>query len=513
VSKLGVNRVVRGSRFREEAKLAIHECSEGAEERRVFRHTGWRQLDNGKWVFIHAGGAIGADGPTEGVHSQIDGPLALYGLGEPIEDDDLPDAVNEYLTMMLAVAPPEIMLPLMAAVYRAVFGDVDFSMNILGPTGKGKSQVAALGQQHFGSGMDDGHLPGSWSSTDNALEETAFLAKDSLLVIDDFKPQGSHGRNNQMHHKADRVLRGAANGAGRNRMRQDTTLRPPHPSRAMILSTGEEPFRGQSLNARVLTLEIGEGDVDWEALTIAQEHAANGLPADVMASFISFLAADYDDCQTRFLDYTDELIDCARGDAPGSHKQTPGQIGSLAAAWEMFLEFAVHVGALTAKERPEWSVDVWDALVFQAEAQGQRVTEVDPVQRFLGGISSLLATGKAHLVNHDAEDEYPGGRVDGQWGNGQGELLGHVCNDGIYLDSPTAVAAVERLLNGAGEGLGVSERALRRDLHDKGYVLAAEARDTYSDRRNFGGGRKSWLHLRRDALSLTEPDQPDQDDD
>jgi hypothetical protein len=34
------------------------------------------------------------------------------------------------------------------------------------------------------------HLPGAWASTGNSLEALAFHAKDALIVIDDFAPQG-----------------------------------------------------------------------------------------------------------------------------------------------------------------------------------------------------------------------------------------------------------------------------------------------------------------------------------
>ena len=494
-----------GSGFRDHARTAIQMCSPSVLERRVYTHTGWRQLDTGEWVFVHAGGAIGGGGPATGVSSQIDGPLELYALPEPPPASELADPVRELLTVLLAVAPETIMVPLMGCAFRAVFGDVDFSASLCGPTGKGKSQLAALAQQHFGRAMDDGHLPGNWSSTANALEEIAFRCKDVLLVIDDFKSQGTHGENSRLHREADRLLRGAANGSGRNRMRPDTTLRPPHQPRAMILSTGEEPFRGQSLNARVLTVEVGEGDVDWDALTLAQGRAADGLLAQVMASFISHLADRYDERRSRFQGYRERLTDRARAGALGSHKQTPGQVANLAAGWEMFLDFAAQAGALTGTERDEYSERVWEALAVQAAAQGRRVIESDPVVRFLNTISSLLSTRRAHLVVHDDPGQYPDGRVDEEWGGAEGELLGYVTDDGIYLDPAASLSAVERLLSASGEGLGASERALRKGLQDGGYLMATGmdgvSRETLSIRRSFGGRRGSWLHLRRDALS------------
>ena len=39
--------------------------------------------------------------------------------------------------------------------------------------------------RRYGASFDRQHLPADWSSTDNALERTAFDFKDAPLVIDD----------------------------------------------------------------------------------------------------------------------------------------------------------------------------------------------------------------------------------------------------------------------------------------------------------------------------------------
>src|SRR5262249_55040714 len=150
--------------------------------------------------------------------------------------------------------------PLLAAVYRAVLTDSDFSLHLAGPTGSFKSEAAALAQQHFGAGMDARHLPASWSSTGNALEGLAFTAKDALLVVADVAPTGSAADIQRFHKDADRLFRGQGNRAGRQRMRADASLRPAKPPRGLVLSTGEDVPRGQSLRARLLVQDISPGD-------------------------------------------------------------------------------------------------------------------------------------------------------------------------------------------------------------------------------------------------------------
>jgi uncharacterized protein (DUF927 family) len=76
-------------------------------------------------------------------------------------------------------------------IWRAVLGGGDLALHLSGPSGVFKSELAALAQQHFGAALDRTHLPGSWTSTDNALEGLAFAAKDALLTVDYFAPRFS----------------------------------------------------------------------------------------------------------------------------------------------------------------------------------------------------------------------------------------------------------------------------------------------------------------------------------
>src|SRR5262249_38047330 len=148
---------------------------------------------------------------------------------------------------------------------------------LAGPTGAGKTALAAIPQQHFGRSFNDRNLPASWLSTGNSLEATAFVAKDALLVVDDFAPTGSHWDIQRAHKEADRVVRAQGNRAGRGRLRSDGSHRPTKPPRGLILSTGEDVPRGQSTRARMVVLELSPGDLNWDALTQAQQDGEDGL--------------------------------------------------------------------------------------------------------------------------------------------------------------------------------------------------------------------------------------------
>jgi hypothetical protein len=202
-------------------------------------------------------------------------------LPAPPDGEELGTAVRAGLGL-LDVAPDTVTVPLLAAVFRAVLGGCDFSIHLSGPSGAGKSELTALVQSFFGASFDARHLPGSWSSTANALEGLAFAAKDAVVVVDDFAPTGGMNDADRTHRDADRLFRAQGNRSGRLRMRQDGTLRAAKPPRGLIVSSGEDLPRGQSLRARVLVVDVGPGDVDWRRLTHYQADAREGRYAAVL---------------------------------------------------------------------------------------------------------------------------------------------------------------------------------------------------------------------------------------
>jgi hypothetical protein len=217
-----------GDQVRAHVHNAIQHLSESVPVRSVFAHTGWRLVD-GEAVFLHGGGALGTHGPIEGAGTRLEGGLARYVLPEPPDGGDLQEAVRASLAL-LDVAPEQVTTALLAMVCRAPLGQVDFSGFLVGPSGTGKSELAALAQQHYGAGMDRLHLPASWSSTGNALEGTAFQAKDALLGIDDFAPTGTVADVQRLH-------RGGRQRQGR---RGDPCRGARRPDRGRVCSTGED---------------------------------------------------------------------------------------------------------------------------------------------------------------------------------------------------------------------------------------------------------------------------------
>ena len=115
--------------------------------------------------------------------------LQRYQLPAPPTGKDLVEAVQASLRT-LDVAGDRVTVPVYRAIRRAALGNIDNGLHLFGTTGGGKTELATLAQRHYGPGMGARSLPGSWLSTDNALENLAFSAKDAVLVVDVRPGQG-----------------------------------------------------------------------------------------------------------------------------------------------------------------------------------------------------------------------------------------------------------------------------------------------------------------------------------
>jgi hypothetical protein len=484
----------------------------------VFSHTGWSQLGQKRWAYMHDGGAVGATGAVAGVETSLPAELAPFILPVPPIGPDLRSAVRASLAL-LDLAPDRVTVPVLGAVWRSILGAVDFSVFVYGATGRFKTALATLLQQHFGADFTAHRLPGSWASTANFNERLAFIAKDALLVIDDFRPGTSTGERQRLHQDADRLLRAAANGAGRGRLKSDTSLRPAHPPRALILSTAEEKPRGQSLLARMLLVEVAPGDIDPERLSACQRDADAGLYAQATAAFIKWLAPKLD--QVRAEMTATHGLYRQRAAHQGLHRRTPGIVADLFVGWERFLGFA-HEAELTEEAAEVYRVRVWRALIEVARRQSEHQLEANPADRFLLLLRSAIATGRAHVAARDGgmpenpgawgwrADERAGKRRRLQWLS-QGVRVGSLDRDDLYLDIDSTYRAAQAMATDGG-GIAVGIQTLAKKLNQTGRLKSVDQRrGKLRVRRIISGARREVLHLPADLLqhSLAEKNQPD----
>jgi hypothetical protein len=497
--------VYPGFGYEKHAAVATQALSGEITERRYFAHTGWRKIE-GEWAYLHAGGAIGPKGPLTGVEVAMgDGRLGDLVLPEPPENPALVEAVRASLRF-LDLAPPEVGYPLLAAVYRAALGEaspVDLSLHLVGPTGAYKTEITALTQAYYGAAFNGRNLPGNWESTDNSLEKQAFLLKDAVLVVDDFAPTGTTGDVARMHRRADRLLRAQGNRSGRGRMWADGTLRPQYHPRGLVVSSGEDTPRGQSLRARMLILEISPGEVDLNVLTEMQRAAAEGLLASAVSGYVAYLAPRMGELKESLPARQKEL----RAIGVGTHARTPDVVTSLALGLETFLQFATEVGAINDARVGELCDTGWKVLVEAAAAQAEHQASEEPTQQFRELLEASIGGGDAHLANAQT-DEKPDNP--GRWGwhygldewRPRGKKIGWLAADGSMLLEPgVAFAAAQRTARDQGIALLVNQRTMWKRMHERGLLASRDVtRGRNTTRATIDGNRKTIIHLIPEAL-------------
>jgi hypothetical protein len=496
-----------GAGTKDHLRAALQHLSGDVPRHIVYTHTGWRQI-NGAWHYLHAGGAIG---PDSGVMVELPDDLRRFHLPTPPTGQDRVTAVRSSLALLDGLAEKKIAYTLLTCGYRAALGSTDFGVHVVGPTGSFKTEVAALIQQHFGPDMDARNLPGSWSSTGNALEHLAFYAKDTVLTVDDFAPCGSTSDVARFHREADRLFRSQGNRSGRQRMRSDGTLRPTRNARGTILSTGEDRPRGHSIQARLSIVEVAPGDVNAAQLTKCQCDAATGLYAQSMSGFIAWLAPQYDAICIELRSSAERLRELAYRDK--QHRRTASITGDLAAGWQIFLRFAQGAGAISAKESNRLWNAAWKALVEVAERQAVYHESADPAKQFLRLLSAVLFSGRAHLADKDggspviAPTAY-GWRLEGSTYVAKGQRIGWVTEQDIYLEPDASFAEVQKLATDQGESLSVGPVTLHKRLHEQNLLVSADTgRNRLTVRRTLGGVVRAVLHLRAEGFLASESGQ------
>jgi hypothetical protein len=482
--------VYPGQSTKDHLRFAIQLHSKNLRHREVYAHTGWRNI-NGKWCFLHSGGAITAGEKEAGIEVALPEKLRNYLLPDPPEDGR---GFRESLAI-LDLAPERITAPLLGAVYLAPLGEIlplDFSLFLCGRTGGFKTELATLAITHFGK-WNSRTLPENWESTANSLERTAFLAKDVVFVVDDFVPRGGKSDLQQLHIKADRLLRGAANRAGRGRMRSDGGLAPEYYPRGLVIATGEDAPFGQSLRARMVIVEVlapsggTPGDVDVTRLTSLQREAQEGKLSLAMAGYLRWLAERMETLRSILPQRRRELRQFFKS---ASHLRSPDIGAALLLSWETLLGYARERNLLSENEREALWKRAVQGITEAMSQQEELQREEDPVERFLDLIAGALLSGRAYLIRPDGgkpeNAQALGWQYDGEHWLPRGDRLGAINPPELYLFPDVAYSVAQKMAAEQGHTLGVSSRTLGKRLAERNLLLTYDEKG-YTTKRLIAG--------------------------
>jgi DNA polymerase-1 len=479
----GVRAVVcAGQGARDHLRAAVQILST-ATSRLVFKHTGWRQHD-GAWAYLFHGGAVGANDLAVDLEPPLD------RLVLPREAIDVPEAVSWSLRL-LDCGPETLTVPLLGAIYEAPLSfamSPDFAVWLLGPSGSLKSELAALAQRHFGR-FDRKTLPATWTSTENSLESRLFALKDVLAVIDDYAPLTDARAQTDLERRAQRVLRGVGNHSARGRLRADLSAHPDRPPRGLVLCTGEDLPPGSSIQARLVVVPVDRDRLNLPAITQLQG-GAERLP-HAMRGYIEWLRPQLDELQERLPRERERVP--GELHRIGSHLRQAEALAHLYLGFDLFLAFAESVGAVTGDRAAGLRERGLDALRSIGERQGQQLLELDPAERFLNVLGTLLIQRRVGLVARDVDP-----------GPDDAEFIGWRDEEFAYLLPAAVRRRVASFLRESGEHWPHTSTALNQALVRRGVLaLSPDGRAETLVRVGNAGERRRVLRLPLTVLDGT----------
>jgi hypothetical protein len=458
--------IVPGSGVKDDLRAMIQSTSH-PDVTTIYRHTGWQEIA-GRRAFLHCGGAIFATGNDPSIQVRMPQELSRYDLTTTAKPAEAVRATLDLLNL----TTPEVIWPLIGGTLAPLFGPVDFAMHVTGRTGTFKSELMSLFQSHYGPKMDARHLPGSWSSTVNAIEALAYLAANAVFVLDDFVPQGTSYAVRQLQGNADRIIRAQGNQAGRARLTDTSNMQATMYPRGIIMSTGEDTPEGHSVRARMLILELSPGDIEAPKLSAAQARR------DLYAGTVSWLARRLARNPVDLTDRTNELRAAYR---QIGHSRTPGMLGRIRATVEAFLMAAREEGILTEAQQKRLSAHAAAAIEAAGGRQIQYLENADPVEQFYQAVRQAVRTGAGHFrtlnggVPRDAVElgwsaEQGAGEIASY--KARGQTLGWVNSqkDEMYLDVTGGYPVLKKSM----PDMALTQQTLFKRLKDAGALVRVD---------------------------------------
>jgi len=504
-------------------RVAINATREGAmtTTRRAF--LGWVR-ESGRWMRVHAAGAIDAGGTVAGAAVRVtDAKLQRYAQPEVPSGEDRIDALDA-LRELVTLEPASAVLPVVAFVVRAMIGPGAGVCHVHGSANTGKSHLAALALCLSGEGFEGPRsLPGEWErDTVGFTAKVLSLAGDTPWAVDDWRPQWDPSGA-----KFHEVARATFNGSGRGALNRARGFNATPEPRGSVLSTGEALPSGGSwsglsrvllvaLPARV-TLPGGsyapapDDEEPERAFTVrAPRHLARAG-----SLLVQWLAARLDA-------WRDPDAPASRKRLAGAERAALGRwgvkvseravdvIGPVALGAEVLGAFLRDSGAMDARALAALEDRTRAALAALAGDRQETLAALAPGKAWCEVLGGMLRAGKAHAVvvkgNRTTTEKPEAGEILGwRYRNGswepQGPTVAHL--DGrhpgaLCVDPVAALGAVAEELRRRGRAPEVEGvEHLSRELAAAELLAARESAKRATVRTRVNGAE-----FRRLAVKL-----------
>ncbi len=447
-------------------------------QRTTYRFIGWTKVD-GKWVYVSPTTSITANGAlAQPPAVELETRLHDYGLTNADGARSLVAFTAALAALPKDLAPALVafaLLPLMQRFFPAAAPRP--AVHLVGTTGSGKSEIAALLTSFYGQFTRD-TPPSQWGDTVNTVEALGFPLADALYWVDDYKTCYADERT------FTRFLQSYSRGMGRGRLTRDSKLRQERPCRGLLLSTGETTIEGEaSVIARMLVLEVPP----WErrdpgGKLLAHAEALRNALTGFTAHFAQWLAAGADagtltkrvakGFDANVTDYRETL-----NAASGKQANT----GRMIQNWAVLRTVYQCLGEFLAENQAEQILPIWQDVIAQTiqAVQHERAGDL-----FLNALAQIIVSGEAILAadRRDPEATRPNATI-----------IGYLSGEHILLLPEVAYREVSRV-----QSFKFSASAIGSQLKEDGWLLPGPSALTVQ-RRVHGITTRVW-QLKADFL-------------
>jgi hypothetical protein len=224
--------------------------------------------------------------------------------------------------------------------------------------------------------------------------------------------------------------------------------------------------------------------------------------------YLTWMAGRYEALQELQKKRVQELRSRVLEEASPVHARLPTTMAELQSGWEIWLQFALDVGAIRPAEKAQLESRSWRALNQLAVVQGLHQQASDPALRFVSLLQVALATGQAHIADRsggarDARERWGWRRNQGtgRWVP-RGTRIGWVKGNDLFLE-PMVSYEVAQQIAGA-HPIPITAQTLRQRLREHDLLASVDVgREMLLVRRTLEGTSQQVLHFKaKDLLKL-----------
>jgi len=434
---------------------------------------GWYQR-GGRWAYVLPGSevAIGAAGVELAFHLHKEDlresdamryePIGRYGLGvrPATSRTEKREAWSAFERLFDAASRPHIAAAIILQVlggplFDAGVADVPPLVHVVGRTGTFKTSycLAVLGLM---GKFSDISAPVTWRSTPMGLSQALNRARHMTLLIDDYKR--AHGGRRDMVG----LIQQYADGS--HMVRHSLSGQPFERPRGLILSNGEDRFRGEaSVAARTTSVEVRDGDISSPVLAECQQNAESGVLARLGALYLQWLARSgvlADGAVREARERAHARLLASEGVTPG-HRRTLRSAASLLAVGSIVLRFVKEEGDREAYETVRAAVR--SLRSYFVETSGERAQEVEgmaPLDHLTAFLSDKIAAGEVKFRARAEGMDYPRSGP-------MARIIGWHRKGAVYLSEHLTFAYYQEEMKRRGEELPHDWSSLTQDIRER----------------------------------------------